>query len=345
MIPLLDKIVSKSVLKLRKDVKDKVDGQRVLITGGAGFLGSWLCDSFVDSCKVVCYDNLATGRLENIEHLKGNKNFEYRRVDVSTKNWNVKGKFDLILHLASRPSPDDYQKHPVETLAVSTNGVAGALELARRNDARLLFASTSEVYGDAQVVPTPETYWGNVNPLGLRSCYDEGKRVSEAMCMAYKRQYNTDIRIVRIFNTYGPRIRAAGAYGRALPRFIVQALENKPLTVYGDGKQTRSFCYVSDTISGMIKALLHKRAAGEVFNIGNPREITITDLAKTIIGLTRSKSKIVFRPPLPDDPKRRCPDIGKAEEVLGWSPSVDLEEGVRETIIWFKNSDNSGGLK
>jgi len=320
------------------EVRDDVEGQEVLITGGAGFLGSWLCDAFVASCKVICYDNLATGKFENIEHLRGSKNFEYKRIDVSTRDWHARGKFDLILHLAARPSPEDYQKNPVETLAVSTNGVAGALELARRNDATLLFASTSEVYGDPLVVPTPETYWGNVNPIGLRSCYDEGKRVGEAMCMAYRRQYNTDIRIVRIFNTYGPRIRAAGAYGRAVPRFIVQALENKPITVYGDGRQTRSFCYVSDTVSAIIKALLHKKTAGEVFNIGNPREITIMDLAKTIIRLTRSESKMVYQHAAPDDPKRRCPDIGKAKKVLAWSPSVDLEEGLKQTMIWFKTN-------
>ncbi|MBM3898025.1 MAG: SDR family oxidoreductase [Thaumarchaeota archaeon] len=334
---MLHRIIKKDILKLQKDVED-AEGQRVLITGGAGFLGSWLCDAFVHKSKVTCYDNLATGKVENIEHQKGNKNFEYKRIDVSTRDWYANGKFDLILHLASRPSPDDYQKHPVDTLAVSTNGMIGALELARRNDAKLLFASTSEVYGDPKVVPTPETYWGNVNPIGLRSCYDEGKRVGEAMCMAYRRQYGIDVRITRIFNTYGPRIRATGAYGRAVPRFIVQALGNKPLTVHGEGKQTRSLCYVSDTVSAMVKAFLHKKAAGQVFNVGSPREIAILELAKMIIRLTKAKSKIVHLPLAPDDPKRRCPDIGKAKKVLAWSPSVDLDEGLKRTIIWFRDS-------
>jgi nucleoside-diphosphate-sugar epimerase len=333
---MLHPIIKKDILKLQKDLKD-AEGQRVLITGGAGFLGSWLCDTLVHKSKVTCYDNFATGKPGNIAHLKGSQNFEYRNIDVSARDWHARGKFDLILHLASRPTPDDYQKHPVETLTVSTNGMVGALELARRNDAKLLFASTSEVYGDPQVIPTPETYWGYVNPIGLRSCYDEGKRVGEAMCMAYRRQYGIDVRIVRIFNTYGPRIRSTGDYGRSVPRFIVQALENKPITIHGDGKQTRSFCYASDTVSAMIKTILHKEAAGQAFNIGNPNEITILELAKTIMRLTKTRSKIVHRSPAPDDPKRRCPDISKAKQSLAWSPSVDLVDGLKRTMIWFKD--------
>lgn len=328
-------IIQDDILKLQRETKE-AEGQHILITGGAGFLGSWLCDAFVANSKVICYDNLATGKLDNISHLEGNKNFQYKRIDVSSQGWHKDGKFDLILHLASRPSPDDYQRHPVETLAVSTNGTFGALELARRNDAKMLFASTSEVYGDPLVVPIPETYWGNVNPIGLRSCYDEGKRVGEAMCMAYYRQYGVDVRTVRIFNTYGPRMRATGAYGRAVSRFIVQALENKPITIHGVGKQTRSFCYITDTISAIIKVSLHEKARGEVFNVGNPNEITILRLAETITRLTKAKSKIVYMAPAPDDPKRRCPDISKAKKILGWSPKVELNEGLKKTISWFR---------
>ncbi|MBI2126243.1 MAG: SDR family oxidoreductase [Thaumarchaeota archaeon] len=333
-------IIRNDIANLQKVVKDHLEGgQSILITGGAGFLGSWLCDSLVANAKVACYDNLSTGKPGNVSHLKGNKNFVFKSVDVASK-WNTNQKFDLILHLASRPSPDDYQKHPVETLAVSTQGTRNVLELARRSDSRILFASTSEVYGDPAIIPTPETYWGNVNPIGLRSCYDEGKRVGEAMCMAYHRQYGVDTRIVRIFNTYGPRIGAKGAYGRAVPRFIVQAINGKPVTVYGDGKQTRSFCYVTDTVSAMIRAVLGKKGKGEVFNVGNPREVSILDLAKTIIRITKSKSKIVYLAEAPDDPQRRCPDISKARSVLNWSPRVGLNEGLKRTISWFRSESN-----
>ena len=302
-------------------------------------MGSWLCDSFVAIAKVVGYDNLSTGELGNVSHLQGNKNFEFKNVDIASK-WNSKQKFDLILHLASRPSPNDYQKHPVETLAVSTQGTWNVLELARHSDSRILFASTSEVYGDPMIIPTPETYWGNVNPIGLRSCYDEGKRVGEAMCMAYHRQYGLDARIVRIFNTYGPRIRAKGAYGRAVPRFIVQAINRKPVTIYGNGNQTRSFSYVTDTVSAMIQVALARKGKGEVLNLGNPREVSILDLARMIMKITKSNSKVVHLAPAPDDPKRRCPDISKARSVLNWNPKVGLNEGLKRTISWYRGKSD-----
>jgi UDP-glucuronate decarboxylase len=329
--------IRNDIADLQKVIKDQSEGkQRILITGGAGFLGSWLCDTFIASSKVVCYDNLSTGKLGNVSHLKEDKNFEFKSIDIASK-WNTNQRFDLIFHLASRPSPDDYQKHPVETLAVSTQGTWNVLEVARRSDARILFASTSEVYGDPVIIPTPETYWGNVNPIGLRSCYDEGKRVGEAMCMAYHRQYGLDTRIVRIFNTYGPRIGAKGDYGRAIPRFIVQAISGKPVTIYGDGNQTRSFCYVTDTVSAMICAVLGEKGKGAVFNVGNPREVSIMNLAETIIKITKSKSKVVHVAAAPDDPKRRCPDISKARSALNWAPKVGLNDGLRRTISWFRS--------
>ena len=333
---MLSHTIRDDVNKLRKSISHLTEGQRVLITGGAGFLGSWLCDSFVSSTAVFCHDNLATGQLKNISHLKANEHFRFKNVDVSSPEWKANADFDFILHLASRPSPADYQKHPIETLRVSTQGTLNVLELARRCDAIILLASSSEVYGDPAVVPTPETYWGNVNPVGVRSCYDEGKRVSEALAMAYYRQYGLDVRIVRIFNTYGPRIRAKGAYARAVPRFIAQALSNRPITIYGSGKQTRSFCYVADTISAIIKVLLDRRVKSEIFNIGNPNEISILELANIIVQLTRSRSKVIHEPGGEDDPKRRCPDISKIKSRLGWIPRVKLEEGLKRTISWTK---------
>lgn len=336
---MLTSIIQGDITELQQSVSESSKAQRILITGGAGFLGSWLCDTFVASAKVCCYDNLATGKFSNISHLKTNRNFQFKRTDISSKNWTEKQRFDLMLHLASRPSPDDYQTHPVETLRVSTQGTFNMLELARRRDAPILLASTSEVYGDPAVVPTPETYWGNVNPIGIRSCYDEGKRVSEAMFMAYHRQYGLDIRIVRIFNTYGPRIRAKGAYGRAVPRFIVQALSNRPITIFGTGEQTRSFCYVTDTVSAMAAVMLNEKAKGQVFNLGNPSEITILQLAKMITRLIRSKSEIIYEPEVADDPKRRCPDISKIRSILGWNPKVNLEQGLKRTAFWFKENN------
>jgi len=315
--------------------KDLFEGKKVLVTGGAGFLGSWMCDVLYGiGAEVICLDDLSTGKIKNVDHLIGEKNFEFLEQDVVKLKTNE--KFDYILHLASRASPEEYQLHPIETLLANSIGNLNVLELARRSDARVLYTSSSEVYGDTKVVPTPEDYWGNVNPVGMRSCYDEGKRFGEALFMAYYREHGLDVRIARIFNTFGPRLRADGAYARALSRFIVQALTNHDITVYGDGKQTRSFCYVSDTVTALFLQLTNEKAKDEVINIGNSNEITILELAEKIKRLINSKSMITFHPLPPDDPKRRCPNIDKAKRILGWQPRVTLDEGLTKTIRWFE---------
>lgn len=334
----MDRIIREDIEKVKGNFKrEEFDGKRVLVTGGAGFLGSWLCDFFRSfNVEVTCLDNMSTGRRKNIDHLLEKPRFNFVNEDVCNFKSNI--KYDYVLHLASRASPEEYQKHPIETLQANSLGSYNMLELARKNDVTILFTSTSEVYGDAQLVPTPETYWGNVNPVGIRSCYDEGKRFAEALFMAYHKEHGLDVRVARIFNTYGPRIRADGAYGRAIPRFISQTLSNRPITVYGDGTQTRSFCYVTDTATGLLKLLTSENAEGEIVNIGNPKEMTILELAQKIKQLTESSSRLSFQPLPADDPKRRCPDIGKAEKVLGWSPKVSLEHGLQRTITWFRGS-------
>jgi len=332
----MDRIICEDIENLKGDFKrEEFDGKLILVTGGAGFIGSWLCDFFRSfNVEITCLDNMSTGRLKNIDHLSGKPGFNFVSKDVC--NFKSKIKFDYVLHLASRASPEEYQKHPIETLRANSLGSYKMLELARKNDSTILFTSTSEVYGDAQVVPTPETYWGNVNPVGVRSCYDEGKRFAEALFMAYHKEYGLNVRIARIFNTYGPRIRADGAYGRAVPRFISQALTDKPITVYGDGTQTRPFCYATDTATGLLKLLTSENAKGEIVNIGNPKEMTILELAQTIKQLTGSSSPLSFHPLPADDPKRRCPDINKAERVLRWSPNISLKHGLQKTITWFR---------
>ena len=308
----------------------------VLVTGGAGFLGSWLCDTLVlCGSKVYCVDNFSTGLQSNIDHLLGLKNFHLIRTEVEEINADL-GKFDLVMHFASRASPIDYQNHPVQTLTANSIGTMKTLELARISNATFLYASSSEVYGNAGTIPTPEHYWGKVNPIGSRSCYDEGKRFGEALCTAYHKQHGVDARIARIFNTYGPRLREEGGYGRAISRFIAQALKGEDITVYGDGSQTRSFCYVTDTILGILKLATSHKTRGETINIGNPLETRIIDLAHLVKKLTNSNSKITFHPLPPDDPKRRCPDITKAKRLLNWQPEIPLEEGLNETIEWFK---------
>lgn len=272
--------------------------------------------------------------MRNIDHLFGKPKFEFVNKDVCT--FKTKDKFDYILHMASHASPEEYQKHPIETLRTNSLGSASIAELARKLDATILLASTSEIYGDAEVVPTPETYWGNVNPIGPRSCYDEGKRFAEALFMAYHKQYGLDVKIARIFNTFGPRLREDGLYGRAVSRFIMQALKNKPITIYGDGTQTRSFCYISDTLTGLMLLTLNEKAKGEVVNVGNPQETTILQLAKKIKELTKSKSSLTFHPLPKDDPKRRCPDTSKMEKLLRWKPKISLEHGLTKTIVWFQ---------
>ncbi len=305
--------------------------RRALVTGGAGFLGSHLCDRLLDEgIDVVCMDNLITGSLANIEHLLGRDGFRFVKQDV-TDYIHVPGHLDYILHFASPASPIDYLNLPIQTLKVGSLGTHKALGLAKSHGARFLLASTSEIYGDPQLHPQPESYWGNVNPVGPRGVYDEAKRFAEAITMAYQRHHGVDTRIARIFNTYGPRMRAGD--GRVVPTFICQALAGAPLTAFGDGSQTRSFCYVSDLIEGVWRLL----ASGhrEPINIGNPAEMTVLEFARTVLRLTGSRSEIVFQPLPVDDPKVRQPDISLAREVLGWEPKVPLAEGLAATIDYF----------
>ena len=331
-------IVLEDIEKVVRDLNDvSFEDNVVLVTGGAGFLGSWICDVLVrQNAKVICVDNLSSGLKKNISHLVDNENFKFIKHDITEPIRLDEKRVDLILHLASRASPLEFDKYPIEIIRANTIGTINMLELARKYRAKFLFASTSEVYGDAKVIPTPETYTGNVSPIGVRSCYDESKRCGEALCMAYLRQYDLDVRIVRIFNTYGPRMRADGVYGRVIPRFIMQALSGKPITVFGDGTQTRSFCYVTDLLRGLLKFAFIEEGKGEVINLGNPKETRIIELAKLIRELTRSNSPIEFHPLPPDDPKRRCPDITKAKKLLNWEPTVSLREGLKRTIKWFK---------
>ena len=303
----------------------------ILVTGGAGFIGSHLCDLFLaKDHRVICMDNLITGKIENIEHHLQDRNFKFIKHNVS-QYIDIKGKIDYILHFASPASPIDYLKYPIPTLKVGSLGTHNALGLAMAKGARFLLASTSEVYGDPLVNPQPESYWGNVNPVGPRGVYDEAKRFAEAITMAYHRYHKLDTRIVRIFNTYGERMREED--GRAIPNFISQTLQNKPITVYGSGKQTRSFCYVSDLVDGLYKLLMSKES--DPVNIGNPNEMSLLALAGTIIKLTGSKSKIVYKPLPVDDPKVRRPNIAKARKILNWQPKIRLEEGLSKTIDYF----------
>ena len=305
----------------------------ILITGAAGFLGSHLCDRFIqDGFRVLGMDNLITGSLKNIEHLFGHPNFEFVKHDVS-KYIHVPGELHYILHFASPASPIDYLKIPIQTLKVGSLGIHNCLGLARAKGARLLIASTSEVYGDPTVHPQPESYWGNVNPVGPRGVYDEAKRFQEAMTMAYHTYHGLETRIVRIFNTYGPRMRLND--GRVLPAFIGQALRGEDLTIFGDGSQTRSFCYVDDLIEGIVRLLFSDHA--EPVNIGNPDEITIAQFAEEIIALTGTTQKVIYKDLPIDDPKQRQPDITKARALLNWEPKIDRAEGLKRTYAYFKS--------
>jgi dTDP-glucose 4,6-dehydratase len=307
---------------------------RALVTGGAGFLGSHLCDRLIgEGWEVVCVDSLSTGSVGNIGALMGQNRFRFERHDI-TDGLDVEGPFDWVLHLASPASPVDYLELPIETLKVGGIGTIRALELARDRRAGFLLASTSEVYGDPLVHPQPETYWGNVNPVGPRSVYDEAKRYSEAATMAYHRTHGVPVRILRIFNTFGPRMRAND--GRAVPTFIQQAIRNEPLTVHGDGTQTRSLCFVDDLIEGMYR-LVQSSHVGPV-NVGNPEELTMIDLARLVRELAGSKSEIITVGRPVDDPERRRPDISLAGRVLGWEPTVPLAEGLQRTIQWARSS-------
>jgi dTDP-glucose 4,6-dehydratase len=305
----------------------------VLITGAAGFLGSHLCDHFLKrDWHVVGVDSLLTGRAANLAHLAGDSRFRFLRQDV-TKPFVVDDPVGLVLHFASPASPRDYLKHPIHTLKVDGVGTLNTLGLAKAHQARYLLASTSEVYGDPQVHPQPESYWGHVNPIGPRSAYDEAKRFAEALTMAYHRSHGLDARIVRIFNTYGPRMRAGD--GRVIPQFITHALSRVPLPVHGDGRQTRSFCFVEDLVEGIYRLATYDGLAGEVFNLGNPEEVTLLELAETVASLVKSPLDLVHLPLPQDDPARRRPDIRKAWEGLGWTPTVPLREGLRRTLEWF----------
>ena len=305
---------------------------RVLVTGGAGFIGSHLCEFLLgQGAEVVCLDNLSTGTTDNIDHLRSDR-FSFIKHDVTNYIY-VAGAVDYVLHFASPASPVDYQQLPIPTLKVGALGTHKALGLAKAKGARFLLASTSEVYGDPLVHPQREDYWGNVNPVGPRGVYDEAKRFAEAMTMAYHRYHGVDTRIVRIFNTFGPRMRMND--GRAIPNFIRQALSGDPMTVYGDGTQTRSFCYVSDLVDGIWR-LMHAPIP-ELVNLGNPQEMTLLDLTKRVIRLSGSTSPVEFLPLPVDDPRVRQPDIARARALLGWEPRVDVEDGLRRTIEWFRS--------
>jgi len=332
-------MIKKELETIKRDIGDfekEIKGKRFLVTGGAGFIGSWVCDTIIAlGGEVVCIDNLSCGNLNNIEHLLDNKKFIFLKEDISKEDWmkreEVREHFDFVLHLAARADPKDYMKHPIDTMLSNSLGTLHTLRIAERDNAIYYYSSTSEVYGNPKVHPQREDYWGNVNPRGVRSCYDESKRFSEALCMAFHREKGLIIKKNRIFNTYGPRLQD----GRALPTFISQAIRSEPITVFGDGSQTRSLCYITDMINGIFRTIFLGRA-GDVYNIGNPHEITILELAQIVKRLTDSESPIVFCPPPEDDPLKRRPDITKAMRDLGYEPKVPLEEGVVRTIEWFK---------
>lgn len=309
---------------------------KVLITGGAGFLGSHLCDRFVnDGHHVTCLDSLITGRELNIAHLQGQARFRFMQGDVADAALLATlGPVDAILHFASPASPVDYLEAPIDTVRAGSVGTWALLDLARAHGARFLLASTSEIYGEPLVHPQTEDYWGNVNPIGVRSVYDEAKRFSEMLTAMYRREFGVNTAIVRIFNTYGPRMRAND--GRVVPNFVLQALRGEPLTIYGDGSQTRSFCFYSDLVEGITRLLASD--ANDPVNLGNPEEVTMQTLAETVLALTGSASTLTRRPLPSDDPTRRCPDISRARALLGWAPTVSLREGLTATIDWFRRT-------
>jgi len=314
---------------------------RVVLTGGAGFLGSHLCDYFIEKgWDVLCLDNLVTGADSNVAHLLSHPRFKFAKQDVS-QFIEVDGPVDAVMHFASPASPPDYLKFPIQTMKVGALGTHNTLGLAMAKKAKFLLASTSECYGDPEVSPQPETYWGHVNPVGPRGVYDEAKRFAEAITMAYHRYHGVDTHIVRIFNTYGPRMRLND--GRALPNFLYQALVGEPITVYGNGKQTRSFCYVSDLVEGIYRLL--QSDEHEPTNVGNPSEISILEFAERVRALVGAKTPIVFQPLPQDDPKQRCPDITKARRILKWEPKIGLEEGLKLTYEFFRQQVGAAGTK
>lgn len=306
---------------------------KIVVTGGAGFIGSNLCARLIDEGHtVLCVDNLLTGSTKNIDALRDHPHFTFIQHDVTQA---FPFDADAIFHMASPASPIGYMEHPIETILVNSQGTYQMLEAAKRQHAMFLISSTSEIYGDPLVHPQREDYWGNVNPIGPRACYDESKRLGETLTMEYYRQFQLNARIVRIFNTYGPNSQVND--GRMIPNFITQALKNEPLTIYGDGKKTRSICYVSDLVDGLIRAMFQPETAGEVFNLGNPEEHTVLEFAQTIIRLCEASSPILYESSRIDDPERRRPNIGKAQRVLGWHVNVPMEDGLRRTIEWFRS--------
>jgi UDP-glucuronate decarboxylase len=339
---LIDRIIEEDLQHLDKENPDILEGKRILVTGGAGFIGSWIADCLIrKKAFVTVLDDFSTGQSGNVDHLLKETHFSIQKIkaeDLAIENET----YNYILHLAGRPAPDDFQEHPVETALSNSLGTYRVLELARKCDATAFFASSSEVYGQAEIIPTPETYRGSVNILGPRACYDESKRFGEALFMAYRREYGLDARIARIFNTYGPRLRSDGLYARAISRFIAQSLTGDDVTVYGDGSQMRSFCYVTDTVAAILK-MLSLKGLNTPLNIGNTAEASILQVAKRIIQLAASDSRIVFRELPPDDPKRRCPDTTVANSLLAWEPNVSLDRGLERTIQWFKTNKMSRG--
>jgi len=329
----------KEIIRNLGDVRDRIVGKNILVTGGSGFLGSWICEVLVTvGAEVICLDNLASGLKSNIVSMMDRDNFKFIQHDI-TQPIFFDEPIDMVMHLASRASPFEFEKYPIQILKANTLGIWVALGIAKQHDARVLYTSTSEIYGDAKEFPTAEEYRGNVNPIGPRSCYDEAKRCGESYVIAYKMQHGLDTRIARIFNTYGPGMRAEGVYGRVVPRFIEQALNNKPFTIFGDGSQTRSFCYVTDQIEGLLELAFSKEVKEDVLNIGGDDEITILELAKLVQELTNSSSEIDFHLLPKDDPTKRKPDITKAKMILNWKPKIELEEGLKRTIEWFKKKE------
>ncbi len=341
---------------IKRIEKDNISfkGKVILVTGGAGFLGSWICDVLIEQgAYCICLDNLSSGRIENVSHLMNKDKFRFLNHDISKPIFfglthhpdgvcvgDIK-KIDIVMHMASRASPFEFQRFPIEIIKSNTLGTMIALEVAKQHNALFFYTSTSEVYGNPpkEVVPTPETYFGHVNPVGPRSCYDESKRAGEAIIKAYELEHNLKTKIVRIFNTSGPRIRGGPEFGRVIPNFIRQALKDEEITVFGDGSQTRSFTYVVDEIEGLLKMVYINGAIGEVINLGNDKEFTILELANIIKELTNSNSKIMFKSLPIDDPVRRSPNLNKAKKILNWEPTTPLREGLRKTIEWFKDNE------